>query len=197
MALAKGNSIPQISGMTLMPSRRGLIPAFIAMDVMRALAARMTSIAIKAGISPRREGIRVIPEICGIELPLARAIRYDGSQLRLGSLGDTNNDGYGPPYRHVGQFARRLVLERDSADAARTLRRARRPHGLRPGAGAVLQPGFRGREAAARRQADARRYRGGGRARAVRARVQPFDPGGVEERDRLGLAPGLRLGAGL
>jgi len=40
MALAKGNSIPQISGMTLMPSRRGLIPAFIAMDVMRAANAR-------------------------------------------------------------------------------------------------------------------------------------------------------------
>ena len=36
MALAKGNPIPQIGAMTLAASRRGLIPPFIAMDVMRA-----------------------------------------------------------------------------------------------------------------------------------------------------------------
>ena len=40
MALANGNSIPQIARMILGPSRRGLVPPFIAMDVMRAANAR-------------------------------------------------------------------------------------------------------------------------------------------------------------
>jgi aspartate/methionine/tyrosine aminotransferase len=40
MALANGNSIPQIARMGLKPSRRGLVPPFIAMDVLRAANAR-------------------------------------------------------------------------------------------------------------------------------------------------------------
>jgi aspartate/methionine/tyrosine aminotransferase len=40
MPLANGNSIPQIAWMTLKASRRGLVPPFIAMDVLRAANAR-------------------------------------------------------------------------------------------------------------------------------------------------------------
>src|ERR1700719_5177182 len=35
MPLANGNRLPQIGGMTIGPSRRGLVPPFIAMDVLR------------------------------------------------------------------------------------------------------------------------------------------------------------------
>ena len=40
MPLANGNLSPQIGGMTLRVSRRGLVPPFIAMDVLRAANAR-------------------------------------------------------------------------------------------------------------------------------------------------------------
>src|SRR5271154_2098250 len=40
MALANGNCLKQIDEMTLRASRRGLVPPFIAMDVMRAANAR-------------------------------------------------------------------------------------------------------------------------------------------------------------
>jgi len=40
MALANGNLSPHIGGMSLKPSRRGLVPPFIAMDVLRAANAR-------------------------------------------------------------------------------------------------------------------------------------------------------------
>jgi len=43
MALAKGNPIPQIAAMALKTSDRGLIPPFIAMDVMRAANERETA----------------------------------------------------------------------------------------------------------------------------------------------------------
>src|SRR5580700_11161339 len=40
MPLANGNHLPQIDEMTLRASRRGLVPPFIAMDVLRAANAR-------------------------------------------------------------------------------------------------------------------------------------------------------------
>jgi aspartate/methionine/tyrosine aminotransferase len=40
MALANSNLSPQIGGMSLKPSRRGLVPPFIAMDMLRAANAR-------------------------------------------------------------------------------------------------------------------------------------------------------------
>jgi aspartate/methionine/tyrosine aminotransferase len=40
MPLANGNPIPQSAPMTIRPSRRGLVPPFIAMDVLRAANAR-------------------------------------------------------------------------------------------------------------------------------------------------------------
>jgi aspartate/methionine/tyrosine aminotransferase len=40
MPLANGNLLPQIAAMRLSPSSRGLVPPFIAMDVMRAANAR-------------------------------------------------------------------------------------------------------------------------------------------------------------
>ena len=40
MPLARGDDLDQIAGMTLSPSRRGLVPPFIAMDVLREALAR-------------------------------------------------------------------------------------------------------------------------------------------------------------
>ena len=86
MLLANGNLSPQIGGMSLKPSRRGLVPPFIAMDVLRAANAREAA------------GERVIHLEVGQPGTAAPESVLDTARQALGDdkIGYTDAEGIGP-----------------------------------------------------------------------------------------------------
>jgi aspartate/methionine/tyrosine aminotransferase len=88
MPLANGNLLPHIAAMSLKPSRRGLVPPFIAMDVLRAANAREAA------------GERVIHlEVGQPGTPAPRAVLDAARQaLAADKLGYTDAEGI-PPLR--------------------------------------------------------------------------------------------------
>src|ERR1700686_3238431 len=90
MPLANGNLSPQIGPMTLRASRRGLVPPFIAMDVMRAANQREAA------------GERVIHlEVGQPGTPAPRAVLDAARQaLATDRIGYTDAEGI-PPLRQA------------------------------------------------------------------------------------------------
>ena len=139
-----------------------------------------------AGLDQRRH------ERCHRRAPLAIRASAAARGINQYDRHDT-----GPPDRNVGQLARRLLFECGAGDLAREVRRHRRSDDLGSGTDPALQSGFRGRTAPGSGQGIAGGDRRGRRSRAVRARIQSQHPGRLEERARLGVAPGLHLGHGV
>src|ERR1700730_9610836 len=111
MPLANSNRLPQIARMTLSPSRRGLVPPFIAMDVLRAANAREAT------------GERVIHlEVGQPGTPAPQAV-LDAARRALDNdrIGSTDAEGIPPVRQAIAEnYRRRHGLGIDPAEIAVT-----------------------------------------------------------------------------
>src|SRR5580704_5285706 len=107
MPLANGNLSPQIGPMTLRVSRRGLVPPFIAMDVLRAANARAAA------------GARVIHlEVGQPGTPAPQAV-LDAARRALADdrIGYTDAEGIPPLRQAIAEnYRRRYGLSIDPAE---------------------------------------------------------------------------------
>src|SRR6516164_10947291 len=101
----------------------------------RSLAARRTSMAMKGGTRPRRDGRKLMayPAREGCHWRAAFAMRTARIVIQRRPAQDVRSNA-GPPARNVRQPAQRFLFERRPRDPAGKIRGSRRSEDLRPSA---------------------------------------------------------------